>query len=406
MEFDIKKIRADFSILSEKIYDKPLVYLDNAATTQKPDVVIDAVVDFYKKFNSNIHRGNHYLSQIATQKYEEARHKIKNFINAKSEKEIIFTKGTTDGINLIASSFGQLLKKDDEIIISTMEHHANIVPWQFLVEKIGVKIKVIPMTDDFQLDYPKFMKLFSEKTKLVSVIHVSNTLGTINPVKKIIDFAHFKNVPVLIDAAQSIQHKKIDVQELDCDFLVFSGHKIYAETGIGVLYGKEKLLNELPPYQGGGDMIKEVSFEKSTYADLPFKFEAGTANFVGAYSIGIAIDYLENIGIEKIACYEGKLYDYALERLQQIDDIELYTTSKMNKISAISFNVKGLHHFDVGTMLDKFGVAVRTGTHCTQPLNNILNQTGTVRASFSFYNTFDEINVFIESLKRVIKMLK
>ncbi|MBN2891196.1 MAG: cysteine desulfurase [Bacteroidales bacterium] len=403
---NIDKIRADFPILSEKVYGKDLVYFDNGATTHKPQVVIDAVSDFYAKYNSNIHRGSYYLSNISTQMYENARQKVQKFINAKSEKEVIFTKGTTEGLNLIASSFGSLLHKGDEIIISTMEHHANIVPWQMLRDRVGIDLKIIPLVDDFQLDLEAFANLITEKTKLVSVVHVSNTLGVVNPIEKIIEIAHYKGVPVLIDAAQSIQHKKIDVQELDCEFLVFSGHKIYAETGIGVLYGKQEWLEKLPPYQGGGDMIKDVSFEKTEFADLPFKFEAGTTNFVGAHSIAVAIDYLENIGLDKIEEYERKLYDYAYEKLSKIEDIELYATSKSNRISAISFNVKGVHHFDIGSMLDKFGIAVRTGTHCTQPLVNSIGIQGTVRASFSFYNTFKEIDYFIEILPRVINMFK
>ncbi len=404
--FPIEQIRKDFSILSTKINNKSLVYFDNGATTQKPDIVIDTVADFYKNFNANIHRGVHFLSNKSTDLYEKSRQKVQQFINAKHSHEIIFTKGTTDSINLVASAFGQLLNQGDEIIISTMEHHSNIVPWQLLAERKKLIIKVIPITDDYQLDFQAFQKLFSSKTKLVAIMHVSNSLGTINPIRKFINFAHIKQVPVLIDAAQSIQHTKIDVQKLDVDFLAFSGHKIYAETGIGVLYGKEELLNKMPPYQGGGDMIKNVTFEKSTFAELPLKFEAGTNNYVGAISLKTAIEYIEKINIEKIACYEGKLTDYAIDKLLKINGLTVYATSELNKTSVVSFNVEGLHHFDIGTMLDKFGIAVRTGGHCTYPLMQHLGITGTVRASFSFYNTFDEIDYFVDSLKRIINMLK
>ncbi len=404
--FPIEKIRSDFPILSQKVYNKNLVYFDNGATTQKPQKVIDTVAKFYEQYNANIHRGVHFLSEKSTDLYEQSRQKVQSFINAKYSHEIIFTKGTTDSLNLVASSFGQLLNKDDEIIISQMEHHSNIVPWQFLRNSKGIKIKVIPTDDDFQLNFKAYQNLFTEKTKFVSIMHVSNTLGTINPIEKYINFAHIKGVPILIDAAQSIQHKTIDVQKLDADFIVFSGHKIYAETGIGVLYGKEKYLNQMPPYQGGGDMIKDVSFEETIYADLPLKFEAGTSNYSGAISLKAALEYVENIGIEKIACYEGKLTDYAIEKLHQIQGVTVYTTSKPNKTSVVSFNVKGLHHYDIGTMLDKMGIAVRTGGHCTHPLMQRLGISGTVRASFSFYNTFEEIDYFCDSLQRVISILK
>ncbi len=406
MDFQINKIRKDFSILSQKIYGKPLVYFDNGATTQKPDIVIDTVAEFYKNYNANIHRGVHFLSNKSTDLYEQARKTVQKFVNARHSHEIIFTKGTTDSINLVANSFGELLDEGDEIILSIMEHHSNIVPWQLLAQRKNLKIKVIPMTDDYQLDFAEYQKMFTEKTKLVSIMHVSNSLGTINPIKKFINYAHIKGVKVLIDAAQSIQHLKIDVQKLDIDFLAFSGHKIYAETGIGVLFGKTELLEKMPPYQGGGDMIKDVSFEKTTYAELPLKFEAGTSNYAGAISLKTAIDYIESLNIEKIACYEGKLTDYAIEKIQNIDGITVYATSKPNKTSVVSFNIEGLHHFDIGTMLDKLGIAVRTGGHCTHPLMKRLGITGTVRASLAFYNTFDEIDYFAESLKRVVKMLK
>jgi len=406
INLNIQKIRSDFSILQTKVYDKLLVYLDSAATSQKPDIVINAVADFYKKYNANIHRGVYYLSQKSTALYEKAREKVQQFINAKYSREIIFTRGATESINLVASSFGEMLCEGDEIIISEMEHHANIVPWQLLQKRKGIVLKVIPITDDFQLNIKAFKKLITERTKLVAITHISNTLGTINPIQLIIDIAHVRNVPVLVDAAQSVQHKAIDVQRLDADFLVFSGHKIYAETGIGVLYGKEQWLNKMPPYQGGGDMIKDVTFEETTFSELPNKFEAGTPNYSGAISLKIAIEYLEEIGIEKIACYEGKLLDYAIEELQKIPDMQIYTTSGYNKTGVVSFNVKGVHHEDIGTMLDKMGVAIRTGGHCTYPLMKKIGVTGTARASFAFYNTFDEVNVFIESLKRVISMLK
>ncbi len=406
MDFPVAEIRKDFPVLGQKIYGKPLVYFDNGATTQKPSVVIDAVAEFYRTTNSNIHRGTHFLSDKSTGLYEEARKKVQHYINAKHSHEIIFTKGTTDSLNLVASSFGQLLEEGDEVIISQMEHHSNIVPWQFLRDRKGIVLKVIPLTDNFQLDLEAFRKLFSERTKLVSVMHVSNSLGTINPIKKIINYAHIKNVPVLIDVAQSIQHVPIDVQALDIDFLAFSGHKIYAENGIGVLYGKSELLEKMPPYQGGGEMIKNVTIEKTTFADLPLKFEAGTNNYPAAVSLGKALEYVEKIGLNNISCYEGKLTDYAIEKLSQIEGVKIYATSQPNKTSVVSFNVEGLHPYDIGTMLDKYGIAVRTGNHCTQPLMTALGITGTVRASFSFYNTFEEIDYFCESLERVIKMLK
>ena len=406
MDFPVAEIRKDFPVLEQKIYGKPLVYFDNGATTQKPSVVIDAVAEFYRTTNSNIHRGTHFLSDKSTGLYEEARKKVQHYINAKHSHEIIFTKGTTDSLNLVASSFGQLLEEGDEVIISQMEHHSNIVPWQFLRDRKGIVLKVIPLTDDFQLDLEAFRKLFTERTKLVSVMHVSNSLGTINPIKKIINYAHIKNVPVLIDVAQSIQHVPIDVQALDIDFLTFSGHKIYAENGIGVLYGKSELLEKMPPYQGGGEMIKNVSIEKTTFTDLPLKFEAGTNNYPAAVSLGKALEYVEKIGLNNISCYEGKLTDYAIEKLSQIEGVKIYATSQPNKTSVVSFNIEGLHPYDIGTMLDKYGIAVRTGNHCTQPLMTALGITGTVRASFAFYNTFEEIDYFCESLEHVIKMLK
>ncbi len=403
---DIKKIRKDFPILNTKVYDRDLVYLDNGATTQKPQIVIDAVVDAYSKYNSNIHRGNHFLSITQTEMYENARKKVQHFLNAKTDKEIIFTKGTTEGINMLATTFSEFLQKDDEIIISTMEHHANIIPWQVLRDKIGVKINVISLDADFQLDMEVFHSFLNPKTKLISIVHASNTLGVINPIEKIIEAAHQRQIPVIVDAAQSVQHTKIDVQKLDCDFLVFSGHKIFAETGIGVLYGKQEWLEKLPPYQTGGDMIKNVTFEKTEYAELPFKFEAGTTNFVAAHSLGVAIDYIQKIGLENIAKYEQELYDYTYDKLLEISDLDIYVTSQKNRAGALSFNVKGVHFFDIGSVLDKYGIAVRTGTHCTQPLVNSLGIDGTVRASLSFYNTYDEIDYFVKILPKVINMFK
>lgn len=401
----ISKIRKDFPILEQKVYGKPLIYLDNGATTQKPKQVIDAVNKFYAETNSNIHRGVHFLSEKSTIEYENARKTVQEFINAKSEKEIIFTKGTTDSINLVAYSFTEkYISEGDEIIVSEMEHHSNIVPWQLACERKNAKLKIIPINDNGEIIYDEFEKLLTKKTRIVAITHISNSLGTINPIKKIIDKAHKYNVPVLIDAAQSIQHEKIDVQELDCDFLAFSGHKIYAETGIGVLYGKEKFLNEIPPYQGGGDMIKTVSFTKTTYADLPLKFEAGTANYVGAISLNEAIKYLQNTGFENIIKHEKKLLDYATEKLLQVSGLKIIGTAEQ-KASLISFNLGEAHNYDVGTLLDKMGIAVRTGTHCCQPVMQRFGIAGTVRASFAFYNTFDEIDNLQNALIRISKIL-
>ena len=394
-------IRKDFPILHQKIYNKPLVYLDNAATTQKPKQVIDAISDFYSQTNSNIHRGVHYLSSKATEEYEDARKTVKQFINANSISEIIFTKGTTDSINLIAFSFGEkYIKSGDEIIISEMEHHSNIVPWQMLCERKNAVLKIIPFNEKGELIFSKFEKLISEKTKLVAVTHVSNSLGTINPIKKIIEKAHSFDIPVLIDGAQSVQHQKIDVQELDCDFFVFSGHKIYSETGIGILYGKEKFLEAMPPYQGGGDMVNKVTFTKTTFADLPLKFEAGTSNFVAAISMKHAIKYIQNIGIENITEHETELLKYGTEKLSSIEGLKIFGTAK-HKISVISFNLTRIHNFDAGTLIDKLGIAVRTGTHCTQPVMEHFNILGTIRASFAMYNTKEEINQLYEAIIRV-----
>ncbi len=407
MDFDVQKIRQDFPVLNQTINGHPLAYLDNAATTQKPIQVIEAVADFYKYKNANIHRGAHYLSNLATDLYEQSRQTVQKYINAAHDYEIIFTKGTTEGLNLIANTLGEMLiHKDDEIIISIMEHHANLVPWQQLAMRKQAKLKVIPFADDYQLDFEAYKKLFTDKTKLVAITHVSNSLGTINPIKDYIQVAHQHNVPIIIDAAQSIQHEKIDVQALDCDFLVFSGHKIYAETGIGVVYGKEKWLEQIPPYQFGGDMIKDVTIEKTIFADLPLKFEAGTTNYVGAYSLKVALDYVQNIGLENIKAYEKKLLNYAIEQISQIDGVEYYATKADNKISVLSFNIKGAHPYDVGLILDQMGVAVRTGKHCTHPLMYALNlNNGTARASFAMYNTFDEVDQFINAVKKAKQML-
>ncbi len=398
---DVNKIRNDFPILSQKAYNKPLVYLDNGATTQKPQFVLDKINKFYSSQNSNIHRGAHYLSEQATAEYEKARLTIKQFVNANHLHEIIFTKGTTDSINLVAFSYGEkFVNEGDEILVSEMEHHSNIVPWQLLCERKNATLKVIPINDAGELIMSEFEKLINKNTKLVAVTHVSNTLGTINPIKEIIRVAHKNNVPVLIDGAQGIQHTKVNVQELDCDFYAFSGHKIYAETGIGILYGKEKYLNSMPPYQGGGNMVDIVSFEKTTYNELPHKFEAGTTNFGGAISLSAALQYISNIGIDKISEYELDLLNYATEKLSEIEGLVIYGTAN-NKSSAISFLLDGIHHYDVGVMLDKTGVAVRTGTHCNQPLMKRLGITGTVRASFSFYNTKEEVDILCNSINRV-----
>ncbi len=406
MAFDVEKIRQDFPILHQTINNHPLVYLDNAATTQKPIQVIEAVAGFYKKKNANIHRGVHYLSNLSTDLYEQARRSVQHFINARHDYEIIFTRGTTESINLVAFTFAEaFISQGDEIIITEMDHHANIVPWQQIALSKGAKLKIVPITDDYQLDFDTYTRLFTEKTKIVALPHISNSLGTINPIKKFIDFAHKHDVPVLIDAAQSVQHEKIDVQDLDCEFLAFSGHKIYAETGIGVLYGKEEWLDKLPPYQFGGDMIENVTFEKTTFQKLPLKFEAGTTNYVGAISLKAAIDYLTGIGLEEIEKYEKSLLNYAIDQISQIDGITVYATREDNKTSVLSFNIHGAHNYDVGMILDQMGIAVRTGKHCTHPLMQRLKIPGTVRASFALYNTTDEIDRFIKAVKKAKQML-
>jgi cysteine desulfurase/selenocysteine lyase len=400
----IHVIRADFPILQTKIHNKPLVYFDNAATTQKPKIVIDRIQDYYETKNANIHRGVHHLSQIATQDYEDARTRIQKYIGAAKSEEIIFTKGTTDGINLVASSFGALLKEGDEILISAMEHHSNIVPWQLLADLKKLKLRVIPIHKDGTLIMDEFDRLLSERTKLVSITHISNTLGTINPIENIIRSSHAVGAKVLIDGAQSIQHGDVDVSSLNCDFFVFSGHKIFGPTGIGVLYGKEKLLEEMPPYQGGGDMIKNVSFEKTTFNELPFKFEAGTPNIIGGIALGTAIEYIESIDRKSAFDYEKKLLTYAEQELLKIEGIQVFGTSS-EKTSLVSFNVGSIHPFDLGTLLDKQGIAVRTGHHCTQPLMDFYNIPGTIRASFSIYNTVEEVDLFLNALRRAITVL-
>ena len=402
--FNVEAVRKDFPILSRKVNGKPLVYFDNAATSQTPQQVIDVIVDYYSNYNANIHRGVHTLSQEATDLYEQARLKIQSHFNAKFSHEIIFTSGTTHSINLVANGFSSLLKKGDDIIVSALEHHSNIVPWQMLCERTGATLKVIPMNEEGELIMSKFDTLLSKNTKLVFVNHISNALGTINPIEYIIEEAHKIGAAVLIDGAQSTPHIKPDVQALDADFYVTSAHKICGPTGVGMLYGKESWLKKLPPYQGGGEMIAEVSFEKTTYADLPHKFEAGTPNICGGIAFGAAIDYMNGIGFENIAAYENELLEYGTTKLLEIEGLKIYGTSK-HKTSVISFNLKGIHPYDVGTILDKLGIAVRTGHHCAQPIMDFYKIPGTVRASFAFYNTKAEIDTFIEAVKKAKMML-
>ena len=397
----IEGIRSQFPILTEKVHGKPLVYFDNAATTQKPQKVIDRINAYYSSENANIHRGVHHLSQVATKDYEDARIRIKNYIGAEKENEIVFTKGTTDGINLIASSYGELMKKGDEVLISAMEHHSNIVPWQLLAERKGIVLKIIPIHRDGTLDMARFEEMLNDRTKLVSITHISNTLGTINPIETIINRAHKFGAKVLIDGAQSIQHGEINVANLNCDFFVFSGHKIFGPTGIGVLYGKASILESMPPYQGGGDMIKRVSFEKTSFNELPFKFEAGTPNIVGGIALGTAVEFMESIDTEQAFSFEKDLLSYAEKELLQIENLKIYGTSAL-KTSLVSFNVGKIHPFDIGTLLDKQGIAVRTGHHCTQPLMDFFEIPGTIRASFSIYNTKEEVDIFIHALKRAL----
>ncbi len=403
--FNIEKIRRDFPILHEKIRGKPLVYLDSAATSQKPQVVIEALKHYYQTENSNIHRGVHYLSGVATRAYEGARAKVQHFLNAQSLREIIFVRGTTEAINLVAQSYGRTkVKKGDEIIISAMEHHSNIVPWQMLCEQTGALLKVIPINNEGELLMEAYEKMLSEKTRLVSIAHISNALGSINPVKKMIEIAHRHGVPVLVDGAQAVPHRPVDVQELDCDFYAFSGHKLFAPTGVGVLYGKEKFLNAMPPYQGGGDMISAVTFEKTTYNVLPYKFEAGTPNIAGVIGLGIAIDYVHSVGLDQIAPYENDLLHEATQRLLEIPGVRIIGTAR-EKASVISFIMEGAHPHDIGTILDQEGVAIRTGHHCAMPLMDRFHIPATARASLAFYNTQEEIDLLVKSLHHVKEVL-
>ncbi|MCD8290369.1 MAG: cysteine desulfurase [Prevotella sp.] len=402
--YDINKIRNDFPILSRTVYDRPLIYFDNAATTQKPRQVVDAITDEYYNVNANVHRGVHYLSQQATDLHEQAREKVRAFINAKSVNEIVFTRGTTESLNLVASSFSEeFMQEGDEVIVSVMEHHSNIVPWQILAAKKGISLRIIPMNDKGEILIDEYRKLFTERTKIVSVAHVSNTLGTVNPVKEMISIAHEHNVPIMIDGAQSVPHFKVGMQDLDCDFYAFSGHKMYGPTGIGVLYGKEDMLDRLPPYQGGGEMIESVSFEKTVFEHLPFKFEAGTPDYVATHGLATAIDYLNTLGMDNITQHERELTAYAMKEMRAIDGIRIFGESE-NKDAVISFLVGNIHHLDMGTLLDRLGIAVRTGHHCAQPLMIRLGIQGTVRASFALYNTKEEIDALVEGIKRVSKM--
>lgn len=404
MHFDINKIRNDFPILNQTINKNNFVYFDNAATTQKPIQVINSISDYYLNYNSNVHRGVHHLSQLATNALENSREIVKDFINAKNPYEIIFTKGTTESINLVAYSFcKKYLSKDDEIIISEMEHHSNIVPWQIACQNNGATLKIIPFDENGVLEFEKIESLITHKTKLIAITHVSNALGTINPIKEIIRIAHSKNVKILIDGAQAISHLKVDVQDLDCDFYCFSAHKLYAPMGVGVLYGKESILDEIPPYQSGGEMIKNVSFEKTTYNDLPYKFEAGTPNVADIIALGVAINYIKLIGIENIANYENELLKYATDQLLKIENVKIIGTAQ-NKTSLISFILKNIHSFDAGTIIDKYGIALRTGHHCAQPIMKKFNIDGTIRASFAFYNTKSEIEQMMNAIKKVIEI--
>ena len=399
--YNIDDIRKQFPILEQKVYGKPLVYLDNAATTQKPRCVMETIQDIYSTTNANVHRGVHHLSQVCTEAMEQARGTVKDFIGAAYNHEIIFTRGTTESINLVASSLGFYFRSGDEIIISTMEHHSNIVPWQMLCERTGARLRIIPLKADCTLDIESYAELFNERTRLVSVTHVSNVLGTTNPIKRIIEIAHSNDVPVLVDGAQSTPHIKVNMQELDADFFVFSGHKVYAPTGIGVLYGKEKLLSTMPPYHGGGEMIKTVRFEKTTYNELPYKFEAGTPNYVGAIALGKALEWVKGIGIENIAAHEMELTRYAIEQLSTIDGMRIIGKPDG---AVVSFLVGDIHPADLGAILDRLGIAIRTGHHCAQPLIDHLNIAGTVRASFAAYNTREEVDILINGIERAAKM--
>lgn len=402
--YDVEEIRKQFPILQREVYGKPLVYLDNGATTQKPLCVLNAMQEEYLNVNANVHRGVHYLSQQATELHEGARETVRRFINARSTSEIVFTRGTTEALNLVAASFvDEMMQPGDEVIISTMEHHSNIVPWQLQAAKKGIAVRVIPMHDDGTLDMEAYAQLFNERTRLVSVCHVSNVLGTVNPVEELVRIAHENDVPVMIDGAQSAPHRHVDVQQLDCDFFAFSGHKMYGPTGVGVLYGKEEWLDRLPPYQGGGEMIESVTFEKTVFQSLPFKFEAGTPDYIATTGLAKAIDFLDEIGINYIQEHESELLKYCHERLQEIEDVRIFGQAK-EKDAVVSFLVGDIHHLDMGTLLDRLGIAVRTGHHCAQPLMERLGISGTVRASFALYNTKAEIDVFIEAMKRVVGM--
>ena len=401
---NIEEIRKDFPILSRTVYNRPLVYLDNAATTQKPRAVVEAMTEEYYSVNANVHRGVHYLSQQATELHEQARANVQNFINARSEAEIIFTRGTTESLNLVAFSFGEaFLKEGDEVLVSVMEHHSNIVPWQMLRERKGIVLKVIPMTDEGEIDLEAYKNLFSPRTRLVSIAHVSNVLGTVNPVKEMTAIAHAHGAKVLVDGAQSVPHRRVDVQDIDCDFLTFSGHKIYGPTGIGVLYGREELLEKMPPYQGGGEMIARVSFEKTTYERLPFKFEAGTPDFVGSHALAVALDYVRGIGQDIIAAHEADLTRYAMEQMSRIPGMKIYGTAR-EKDAVISFNVGDIHPLDLGTLLDRLGIAIRTGHHCAQPLMARCGVESMARASFALYNTRAEVDALVAGIDRVRKM--
>lgn len=404
MSYNVEDIRQDFPILQREVYGRPLVYLDNAATTQKPRSVVEAISNEYFSTNANVHRGVHFLSQKATDLHEAARERVRQFINARSTAEVLFTRGTTESLNLVASSFGEaFLKEGDEVIVSVMEHHSDIVPWQLLRERKGIVIRVIPMDDSGRLDLEAYERLFSERTRLVCVAHVSNVLGTVNPVKQMAATAHAHGAYMLVDGAQSIPHFKVDVQDLDCDFLTFSGHKIYGPTGIGVLYGRENLLEKMPPYQGGGEMIARVTFEHTTYERLPYKFEAGTPDYVGTHALAAAIDYVEALGMDEIAAHEHRLTQYAMERLGAIKDMHLYGTTP-DKDAVVAFNVGNIHPLDLGTLLDRLGIAIRTGHHCAQPLMQRCGVEGMARASFALYNTMDEIDRLAEGIERVSKM--
>lgn len=404
MTYDVNAVRRDFPILSTTVYDRPLIYLDNAATTQKPLCVLDAMRHEYLNANANVHRGVHYLSQQATELHEAARETVRRFINAGKTEEVVFTRGTTESINLVASSFcEEFMKEGDEIIVSVMEHHSNIVPWQLQAARRGVAVRVIPMNDEGELDMEAYAGMFTERTKIVSVAHVSNVLGTVNPVREMIRIAHSHGVPVLVDGAQSTPHFRVDVQELDCDFFAFSGHKIYGPTGIGVLYGKEEWLERMPPYQGGGEMIESVTFEKTVFQSLPFKFEAGTPDYIATHGLAVALDYVNDIGLENISSHERELTSYCMEQMRSIDGIALFGTSE-HKDAVVSFLVGDIHHLDMGTLLDRLGIAVRTGHHCAQPVMQRYGIQGAVRASFAMYNTREEIDALVEGVRRVSRM--